>query len=372
MMRCVVYLGLLAWTCGMLCGTEGARGGDIWKSYLPFGRRVEADASKPYHLETSHGPWMILASSFAGDGAEKQAHDLVIELRKSMRLEAYVWHKSFDFSKPVEGLGVDKYNNARMMKMKNGGQFVEYAVLVGDFQSVDDPNLQKTLEQIKFANPETLDIRKNDSSTQRFAGLRYLHRRINGDPDKRSRGPMGSAFVTRNPLLPDEFFKAGGVDAFVVKMNQNVEFSLLRNPAPYTVRVARFRGKSTMNLNEADTLLGRGGPSKLEVAFDQAHRMTVALRQKGVEAYEFHDRYESIVTVGGFPELGRPGPQGATEINPAIYRTMESFKPIPKTLPNGMQTLAPRMEAGLPFDLSPWPMEVPRVSVAADYARTNR
>ena len=38
----------------------------------------------------------------------------------------------------------------------------------------------------------------------------------------------------------------------------------------------------------------------LEEAAENAHILTESLRQQGYEAYEFHDRDQSIVTVGSF------------------------------------------------------------------------
>ena len=55
--------------------------------------RVEADPDRPYPVKEENGPWMIMACSFSGDGAEKQAKDLALELRKRYKLEAYT-HKS--------------------------------------------------------------------------------------------------------------------------------------------------------------------------------------------------------------------------------------------------------------------------------------
>src|SRR5688572_32389036 len=79
-----------------------------WASMIPF-KRVDADPDKSYELEESHGPWMILAASFAGPTADQQAHDLVLELRQRFKLEAYTFQQVFDFSQPTEGLGLDQY-----------------------------------------------------------------------------------------------------------------------------------------------------------------------------------------------------------------------------------------------------------------------
>src|SRR5690606_2719759 len=92
----------------------------------------------------------------------------------------------------------------------------------------------------------------------------------------------------------------------------------------------------------------------------KAHKLTVALREKGIEAYEFHDEFESIVTVGSFDSVGTPRPDGKTEINPAVHAVIESYKAIPMPWQGGQLALRPRTLNGIPFDAQPWPVEVPR------------
>ena len=65
--------------------------------------------------------------------------------------------------------------------------------------------------------------------------------------------------------------------------------------------------------------------STLAEAADKAHRLAKALRMKGYEAYEFHDRYASIVTVGSFNSVGTPRPDGRMEINAEIAAVMKTF-----------------------------------------------
>ena len=108
-----------------------------WDRLLAF-RQVEADPDKSYSLTEENGPWMILASSFAGPGAETQAHHLALELRKEYNLEAFVHRKTYDFSKPVVGLGLNRYGGPKIMRYANAAKFDEIAVLVGHFGSADD------------------------------------------------------------------------------------------------------------------------------------------------------------------------------------------------------------------------------------------
>lgn len=364
--NCVAIV--LAWTSS----GEAAPPAPGWAKLVPF-RKTDADPKRSYELDEKHGPWMIMAASFVGPTAEQQSHDLVLELRRKFNLEAYTYRNTYDFSKPTDGLGYSRYGGPRRMRYLNNQKFEEIAVLVGNYPSIDDAELEKTLETIKYARPENLDPSKNPNSSQRLAGLRTLYHMISKNPTEKTKGPMGAAFVTRNPMLPKEMFVAKGIDPFVVDMNKDLPHSLLHCPGRYTVRVASFRGVDTMKPAEFERLTTqpRNIP-KIDEAALKASRLCAALREKGVEAYEFHDRTESIVTIGSFSEVGRPRPDGKTEINPAVHRIMQDYGPIeqPKPGTNQLEMYA-RMINGIRLDPQPLPVEVPRQSIATAYNATN-
>ncbi|MFV1965029.1 MAG: hypothetical protein ACC628_06370 [Pirellulaceae bacterium] len=342
-----------------------------WTSLLPF-KRIEADPNKSYPLQEEHGPWLVLTATFSGQGSDRQAQDLVLELRSRFKLPAYIHRQSYDYTQPVEGLTLNKYGEPARMRYASADRFDGYAVLVGDFEYVDDPALEKVLEKIKYADPDCLNLKKRKGSTQRFVGLRQFYRRVNLDKSKRNKGPMGSAFVTRNPLLPASYFvPQGGVDRFVLSLNRGVQYSLLDNPSRFTVRVASFGGMSTINQKKIHEIQRNQSVSnKLEVAADRSHRLTMALRERGAEAYEFHDRHESIVTVGGFDSEGTLLQSGSVDINAGILRIMQIYGASRTPLPGQQNVgLRPRTLAGIAFDVQPMPIKVPRRSIAADYAR---
>lgn len=346
-----------------------------WATLVPFKKvePVEADPNQSYELEEQHGPWMILAASFAGPTAEQQSHELVLELRRKYHLEAYTFRRTFDFTKPTEGLGYSRYGGPRRMRYANAYRFDEIAVLVGNFSSIEDPRLEKTLHLIKTIRPDALDPNKQPASSQRFLGLRTLYQMMTNDPAAKAKGPMGAAFVTRNPLLPEEMFVAKGLDPFVVEMNKDLPHSLLKCPGRYTVRVATFRGIDTMRPAEFEQLMAQPRKlAKIDEAALKASRLCAALREQGVEAYEFHDRTESIVTIGSFDEVGTPRPDGKIELNPGIWRIMQQYGPIEEPLPGTNQVqLYARTLNGLRFDPQPIPVEVPRQSIATAYNATN-
>ncbi len=350
-----------------------------WKKLIPF-KKVEADPNVDYWITEEHGPWMIMATSFAGPGAEQQARELVMEIRSKYRLPAFMHKRHFDYTEPVVGLGLNKYGGPKRMRHQKATEFDEIAVLVGNYNDHQDPATQDDLETIKTAQPVCLDIRgeKGKNTSQRFVGLRELQRLVNLDPDKQKRGPMRRAFVVRNPLLPKEFFVAEGLDPFVVEMNERVKHSLLKNPATFTVRVASFQGESAFQGEKDEEGEGKAGflglptkgaPNKLEIAAENAHRLTEALRERGIEAYEFHDRFESIVTIGSFETVGTPRQDGKIEINPAVLKIMNTYGAQRDALPNSSsQAVRPRSLDGVRFDVQPMPVRVPKASLASTYA----
>ena len=353
-----------------------------WAKLIPYAK-VDADPEKDYELTESHGPWMVMCTSFTGGvDAEEQAHRLVLELRERYRLEAFVYRKHFDMGGPEIGLGKNKYGGAKIMRNNNAYKRDEIAVLVGNFHSVDQPEIEKALQNIKTMQPDCLNPQKTGEQTlQTWGTLRGMYRetrKILNETGKalkkKERGPMGNAFVTRNPLLPDEFFAPKGLDPFVVDLNRGVKYSLLKCPGKYTVKVASFRGVESMKPQEFEKLAGKirekSHMAKIDEAADKAERLTKALRDKGVEAYQFHDRTESMVCVGSFDSVGEPRDDGKIEINPAIHRLMETYGPEKTFIPGKVQAyLQPKMIEGIPCDSQPLPVIVPRQSIAHDYVR---
>ena len=238
---------LLSTTCG------GVASAQLWRHFVPTARRPAGAERRTIHLTQENGPWLIVAASFSGDGAEKQAGDLARELRERFRLQAYLHEMNFKLGDEAPGRGLDAYGAPVRRRYQRGDQVREFAVLVGDFTSIDDPKAQQTLDHIKTLQPDTLNVDASKTA-QSMAQVRQFEDALLEKLGKpRKRGPMAQAFFTRNPLLPREYFVPKGVDPFVAKMNQGVEHSLLDCPGDYTVQVATFRGKTILQTSgEAD------------------------------------------------------------------------------------------------------------------------
>ncbi|HEV3023367.1 MAG TPA: hypothetical protein VGX76_12905, partial [Pirellulales bacterium] len=184
-------------------------------------------------------------------------------------------------------------------------------------------------------------------------------------------GPMGRAFITANPLLPKEYFQHKGLDEFVVKMNEPVQYSLLKCPGKYTCKVATFEGAVLIEQDKIHKVeAGARLESRLEIAALKSHEMTMALRAKGYEAYEFHDRHASMVTVGSFDSVGTPRADGLLEMNPKLLKVIETFSADKIVVPGRPARIGkPKDIIRIPFDIQAVPVLVPRQPVSSAYAK---
>lgn len=349
-------------------------------------KKVEADANEAYPLKEDHGPWMVMACSFSGDGAAKQAQELVYELRKRYKLPAYTYEGRFDPGE-AQGRGIDefgkplkwkynKYKDAKDRERARHPELTEVAVLVGDYQAADDGDAQRTLRKIWYTTPICLEVKEGQQTHQSLTGWRMIQRQVYEaiGSEKKRKGPMGHAFITTNPLLPPDYFAPkNGLDPLVLKMNKNAEYSLLECPGKFTVQVATFTGQVIIKQDEIQAIENgdKQMKSELDQAAEKAHCLAKALRLKGYDAYEFHDRYASIVTVGSFKSVGRPRSDGRIEINPEIHKIMKTFGAESKTLPGQTTPITPlKTLVGIPFDIQPRPVEVPKRSISMAMRRS--
>jgi hypothetical protein len=378
-------------------------------------------AGGDFSLAQESGPWLIVAASFSGDGAQEQANALAEELRFRHRMTAYVHEMNFKFGEESPGRGLDEYGAPVRRRFSRGDEVRELAVLVGDFSSVDDPQAQQTLQRIKTLTPDALNVDAAQSA-QSMAEVRRWQDAVREKLGKAAkRGPMAQAFMSRNPLLPPEYFVPKGVDPFVAKMNSGVDHSLLDCPDRFTIQVATFRGRtilqtSTKETPESNSFWNRRRAAEndpLVEAAENAHLLTEELRAHGWEAYEFHDRTESIVTIGSFSQVAQALPDGRVLADPAVEKIVKTFgaaydTPADPLTPIGNDATTQRMveqqeqqfnlqlnsqqaqivpgmnpkhvkilkgrgkrarvERIIPMDVNPKAIEVPRRSVSSAYA----
>lgn len=314
--------------CTLASGlADNASAQGFLRRFVPV-KRVEAKADADYSLTQQSGPWMIMACTFSGDGAEQQARELALEFRQRYNLPAYTHGMNFKFDDTNLGRGLDEYGAPVQMKYRNGNTTQQWAVLVGDFPSIDDPEAQKLLKTVKTLKPNSLVPDGKRETAQSFARIRQAQAKfVPRLGNSKELGPMRTAFMARNPILPKEYFVPKGVDKFVEKLNQHTDYSLLDCKGKFTVKVATFNGQVELQGAANRPKSSRRGKdiSALEQAALDAELLVKAMRAANIEAYSFHDREESYVAVGSFDRATVRQLDGSQGPVPEIARILRTF-----------------------------------------------
>ena len=259
---------------------------------------IEAVPGKEYRLHKQNGPWQIMVASFRpanpdgtvteGKSPEELAQDLVLELRQK-GLPSYTYSQKA-INERIETK--DKLGREETRKFLT--TYDQVCVIAGNYNSVDDPTAKQTLEWIKKFRPKSLQQE----------GVSWLE-------TQRKKGPLSRAFLTVNPLLTPEEIAARKHDPLLVKINSGGKYSLYENEGKYSLVIATFSGKTLAHLgdsNSPDALEAFQVSDNLNEASHNAWEMAVALRElnANIDAYVWHDRYQSVVTVGSFDSADDP------------------------------------------------------------------
>ena len=266
---------------------------------------VEAVKGKRYSLHPKNGPWMIFVGSFKDVPEERRTEDglraweaadqLVYELRR-----AGVPAFTYSHERKLETVGASKREDSEIAPRHYVARHEEVAVLAGNFDKPDDETAKKVLTYLK---------EKYDPAFVRKGGL-YAK-----TPGRQK--PFSRAKMTPNPLMSQDQLRRK-TDPLIKRLNVNAEHTLLRNPGKYTLRVATFKGSSVTGVGsfapqKAKSTFQKLFGSSLDASAENARELTHAMRNaerfgydRNVEAWVFHDRYESYVTIGSFDSLNDP------------------------------------------------------------------
>jgi hypothetical protein len=272
---------------------------------------VEADPSKDYAVTPEAGAWMICATCYVGPQAVQLAHEMVLEIRTRYHLPAYVMNKGEqereEQRKKVEEIH-KKYPDAkvplRVTRIED-----QCAVLVGGYKDMDAAN--RALKDVKKLPPP---------SSQKLMPVLAQARPVdqaNKDTNMVLEGgyvnPFLNSFVVPNPTIPREqrAVENNKPDPFLKKLNAGERYSIFHCKKPWTLAIAAYQGLSVVAPASKDPsfwrkLFGESGGEMLEASGQNAHNLAEVLRTKGFEAYVFHTRRGSIVTVGGFDRSDDP------------------------------------------------------------------
>lgn len=265
---------------------------------------VEAVKGKKYSLTKKHGPWMVMVAAIRdvdkdrrtseGLTASEAADALVYELRKQ-GIPAY----TYSIDEKMEQISSPQQNSSRRYVAQHG----YISVLAGNFPANNDPEAKRVLNYIKTRfKPAFLADPKNGGILPKTPGRP---------------SPLSRAFMTANPLFDGEI-RDQEKDSVITDLNAGQKYSLLQNKQKYSLIVATFHGGSVVQVNGTDSSRALGfferhfGKSLDECA-ERAMSLTEKMRtatkygyDADFEAWVFHDRYKSVVTVGSFDSKDDP------------------------------------------------------------------
>ncbi len=263
--------------------------------------KINAQKGKEYKLTKKHGPWMIMVASFSlpekqfrskeGLTPKEAANELVYELRKK-GIPAYTYSTEYKIDR-TSTFNRSGQTTRRVLRANKGG----VCVLAGNYKSNKDVVGRKTLKWIEnnFTPKLLSNVQSTDGTTNKLK---------NGGVFKSTGGsPLKGAFLTTNPMLTQQEVNNNRVDPLLTKLNPSGKSSIRNNKGKFTLIVASFYGKSATSvgksgLERAKSFFDKG--SDLDTAGSEAWLLANHMRDNGLDAYVYHDRYKSVVTVGQF------------------------------------------------------------------------
>ena len=256
--------------------------------------KIEAKAGKVYKLTDKHGPWMIKVASLWEEPNHREEivlNALVLKLRKA-GIPAYI-HRQKEEVEKFEM--VDRSGKPRQRSLTSQHSMV--AVLAGNYEKPDDKVAKKTLAYIQKKFKAEVAVEINGSKETVPLVVR-------------------TAFMTRNPLLPQEEVSPRVTDPLLLSLNSGIEHTLFENKGNFTLVVASFYGQSKIKqaeFSQFDKALEDEAKVSLDRAARESWDLMMTLRKLKFPAYVYHDQFRSIVTIGEFKSANDPRIQELVE-----------------------------------------------------------
>jgi hypothetical protein len=265
----------------------------------------------PYPLTPEAGTWMICAASYLGGDGPELSVQVAQQLREKHKLAAFIYNRGDEERRKQEEdyQALQKQYPGVKLPKKIYRVQDQYAVLVGGFKDFDAASAY--LPKFKQLPAPVLKL-DGDKSPYELMTYHDIDPETKKPVARAARlHPFANAMVVRNPVGPSARVDKPKWDPFWKKLNEHEEYSLLKNPKPYTLVVKEYMGARTLQGQHKEggggflAALGLGGTKDgeaLDAAAQQAHELAKFLRQPalGFKAWVLHTRYSSVVCVGGF------------------------------------------------------------------------
>ena len=220
-----------------------------------------------YLLTKDCGPFMVLAHTFRGPEAERYALALVLELRNSYNLPAYILRtKDMPGRSNIRNIPptAPEYMRLPQQGMPEKVRTEdEAAVLVGNEKSLENSAI--LLKEVKKIHPKALEEIPSIWSHRKGKGL-------------------SRAIRTTNPYVPAQQLFSQKPDALIEQMNGGPH-SVYHCPGKFSLQIAEFTGRTTFNTAGDKRFMGMLSlkSSPLATAHEDAEKLAAALaRDKDV------------------------------------------------------------------------------------------
>lgn len=341
------------WNSQVRTGT--ATPGSTWVAQLPSN---QVDINKDIEITDQQGPWVIYVMSYAGPEAPEFAREFVSELRKNLKLNAFVYNygaaekrREYERVQKLKQQQIDALHKAGVKE----GQIMPLrirAVKIDEQTGVLIDGGYRTRADALAALTKIRALassKKFDPKT--FSERVKLDVKIALKEEKSAKGdvlvregealyinPFTRAFPARNPALKqDQVPEMDDIDIKLLhKLNAQDPLSVIKTKKPFTLAIKQYNTQQIMvrNNQEAEGFLDRFKKGLtlvngewMDQAAINAHDLAEAFRKSGLaEAYVLHAKYCSYVTVGGYDRVDDPRLEKMQTFLEARFRD-EAYRP---------------------------------------------
>ncbi len=294
-----------------------------------------------FPLVKDAGTWLICCASYSGVDAPELSRQVVEILRTRDNLEAYIFNHGEEERKKqaVEFERRQKLSPELRMPKKFTRISEQCAVLIGGYKDIEDA--RKNLEKVKKLPPPQLKLESGKETADVINIYVPLPDKKGAEIRRERLNPLSTAFVVRNPLIPQDNIANNKPDPILKTLNADESFSLLKNSKSVTLVVKEYNGSALLQSTKTvptsfiEKFFGSRQGDLLNAAALQAHETARVLRRLEFDAYVLHTRTSSIVTIGGFDSLSDPN---IVKVQKAITSLKISAldlysKPLPMEIP---------------------------------------
>jgi hypothetical protein len=285
--------------------SSGQSGAGITNLVQPSGSAADINAA--FAVTPEAGTWMICAASYQGPDAPELANNLCTYLR-SHRYEAYVFNRGNQERKQLQE-ELDRWQRehpgmVRHWKLAHM-QEEQLAVLIGGFRDVDAASAE--LKKVRKLDLPDIKLNSGKPAFDTYDAYEQVPGKKGYELKRYAINPFHTAFVIRNPTVPQQRKQQAKADPFWKKLNADEPRSLYKCPKPWTLAVQEYLGATVIQPTSAsggfleklgfnEQNLGK----RLDASAMQAQQVCDLLKKFGYKSYVLHTRTSSVVTVGEF------------------------------------------------------------------------